>query len=83
MRNGIDEPQVLELCLDHMVDADVLPLITMLKMVRGSELEAVDVLYNITASTLKWQLLIQLLRAASQLRVVDLKDSALGRDAQR
>jgi hypothetical protein len=45
---------------------------------------AVDVINNNTASSLQWQLLIQLLHAAGpKLRIADLRDVALDREALR
>ncbi|CAK9221742.1 unnamed protein product [Sphagnum troendelagicum] len=78
------EPQVLELCLDHIADVDVAPVVDILQLVQQSELAAVDVINNNTASSLQWQLLIQLLHAAGpKLRIADLRDVALDREALR
>jgi len=78
------EPQVLELCLDHIADVDVAPLVDILQLVQHSELAAVDVINNNAASSLQWQLLIQLLHAAGpKLRIADLRDVALDREALR
>jgi hypothetical protein len=78
------EPQVLELCLDHIADLDVAPLVDILQLVQHSELAAVDVINNNAASSLQWQLLIQLLHAAGpKLRIADLRDVALDRQALR
>lgn len=78
------EPQVLELCLDHIADVDVAPVVDILQLVQQSELVAVDVINNNTASSLQWQLLIQLLHAAGpKLRIADLRDVALDREALR
>jgi hypothetical protein len=77
-------PQVLELCLDHIADVDVAPVVDILQLVQQSELAAVDVINNNTASSLQWQLLIQLLHAAGpKLRIADLRDVALDREALR
>ena len=60
------------------------PLIEMLSAVENSDLDAVDVVYSNTISNLRWSLLVHVMRAAgSKLRMADLSDNVLGREAVR
>lgn len=60
------------------------PLIEMLSAVESSDLDAVDVVFSSTVSNLRWPLLVQILRSAgSKLRMADLRDNVLGREAVR
>ncbi|XP_073386370.1 protein DWD HYPERSENSITIVE TO UV-B 1 isoform X2 [Physcomitrium patens] len=78
------EKQTLELLLDQIPETDMEPLIEMLSAVESSDLDAVDVVFSSTVSNLRWPLLVQILRSAgSKLRMADLRDNVLGREAVR
>lgn len=70
--------------MDQIPETDMEPLIEMLSAIECSDLDAVDVVYSNTVSNLRWPLLLQVVRAAgSKLRMADLSDAVLGREAVR
>ncbi|CAM6104311.1 unnamed protein product [Calypogeia fissa] len=78
------DPLVLNLVLDHLTQADLLPIVDSFRVSKSNVVDILDVHLNNTVSGALGLLVVQLLRAAgSKVRTVDLRDISFGREALR
>eukprot|EP01018_Ginkgo_biloba_P003123 Gb_13353 [translate_table: standard] len=81
---SLDEVCTLEIIIDQLSESDVSPLTEVFPLVNFSELDAVDVIHSSSCVVFNGQDLLALIRSIGpKLRMVDLKDVSLGKDALR